>query len=77
MGTTLWKKTYSSFKHVLHSYGFHLVSMYKYEIGNCLFDFIYYLLVNHLSFLQLKQNNMAHLSERLLLNTTKAQQCHI
>jgi hypothetical protein len=45
--------------------------MYKYEIGNCLFDFISYLLNNHLSYFQLKQNNMAHLNECLLLDTKK------
>jgi hypothetical protein len=61
----------SSFERVLHSYGFHLVSTYKYEIGNCLFDFISYLLDNHLSSLELKQNNMAHLNQCLLLNTKK------
>ncbi len=51
----------SSSEHVLHSYGLHVVSTYQYEIGNCLFDFISYLLDNHLSFLELRQNNMAHL----------------
>jgi hypothetical protein len=51
----------SSFEHVLHSYGLHVVSTYKYEISNCLFDFISYLLDNHLSSLELRQNNMAHL----------------
>ncbi len=45
----------SSFEHVLHSYGLHLVSTSKYEIGNCLFDFISYLLDKHLSFIELKQ----------------------
>jgi hypothetical protein len=53
----------SSFEHVLHSYGLHLVSTYKYEIGNCLFDFISYLWDNHLSFLELRQNYMAHLKQ--------------
>jgi hypothetical protein len=77
MGTTLSNLVDSSFEHVLHSYGFHLVWMYKYEIGNCLFDYIYYLLDNDLSFLQLKQNNVAHLNECLLLNIEKTQQCHI
>jgi len=51
----------SSFEHVLHSYDLHLVSTYKYEIDNYLFDFIFYLLGNHLSSLELRQNNMAHL----------------
>jgi TRAP-type mannitol/chloroaromatic compound transport system permease small subunit len=40
----------SSCEQVLHSYGFHLVSAYKYEISNCLFDYIY-LLDTHLSLL--------------------------
>jgi hypothetical protein len=67
----------SSFEHVLHSYDLHLVSTYKYEIGNYLFGFISYLLDNHLSTLELKQNNMAHLNQCLLLNIEKAQQCCI
>ncbi len=67
----------SSFEHVLHSYGFHLVSTYKYEINNYLFYSIFYLLNNHLSSLGLKQNNMAHLNQHLLLNTKKVQQCRI
>jgi hypothetical protein len=67
----------SSFEHVLHSYGLHLFSTYKYEIGNCFFDFISYLLSNHLSSFELRQNNMAHLHQCLLLNTEKIQQCHI
>jgi hypothetical protein len=32
---------------------------------------------NHLSSFELKQNNMAHLSQCLLLNTKKAQQFYI
>ncbi len=60
-------ETFLSFKHVLHSYVLHLVSTYKYEISNCLFDSIFYLL----SFLQLRQNNMTHLNECLLFNTKK------
>jgi hypothetical protein len=58
----------SSFQHVLHSYGLHFVSTYKYEIGNCFFESIYYLLDNHLSSLELKQNNIAYLNQCLLLN---------
>jgi hypothetical protein len=58
----------SSFEHVLHLYGLHLVSTYKYELGNYIFDFIFDLLDNHLSFLESKQNNMAHLNQCLLLN---------
>jgi hypothetical protein len=76
METRLLNLVDSSFEYILHSYGLHLVSTYKYEIGNCLFDFISYLLDNYLSSLKLKQNNMAHLSQCLLLNTKNAQQCH-
>jgi hypothetical protein len=52
----------SSFEHVLHSYGLHFVSTYKYEIGNYLFDYVSHLLDNQLSSLELRQNNMAHLN---------------
>ncbi len=51
----------SSFEHVLHSYGLHVVSTYKYEIGYCLFDSISYLWDNHLSYLELRQNNMTYI----------------
>jgi hypothetical protein len=44
----------SSFEHVLHSYGLHVVLTYKYEIGNCLFYYISYLFNNHLSSLELR-----------------------
>ncbi len=37
METPLLNLVDSSFEHVLHSYGLHLVSTYKYEIGNCFF----------------------------------------
>jgi len=67
METPLLNFVDSSFEHVLHSYGLHLVSTYEYEICNCLFDFIFYLLDNHLSCLKLRQNNMAHLNQFLLL----------
>jgi hypothetical protein len=67
METTLSNLVDPSFEHVLHSYGLCLVSTYKYEISNYLFYFIYYLLDNHLSYLQLRQNSMAHLNESLLL----------
>jgi hypothetical protein len=63
----------SSFEHVLHSYGFHLISTYTYEVGNYFFDSIFYWLENQLSFLQVKQNSMTHLSQISLLNTKKAQ----
>jgi hypothetical protein len=59
METPLLNLVHSSFEYVLHSYSLHLVSTYKYEIGNCLFDSISYLLDNHLSSLQLRPNNMA------------------
>ncbi len=77
METSLLNLVDSSFKHVLHSYGLHLVSTYKYEINNCPFNFISYSLDNHLSSLELRQNNMAHLNQCLLLNIVKAQQCRI
>jgi hypothetical protein len=32
----------SSFEHVLHPYGFHLISTYTYEVGNYFFDSIFY-----------------------------------
>ncbi len=41
METTLSNLVDLSLEHVLHSYGFHLVSKYKCEIGNWLFDFIF------------------------------------
>jgi hypothetical protein len=69
METHLLNLVDSSFEHVLHSYDLHLVSTYKYEISNYLLDFISYLLDNHLSSIELKQNNMAHLNRCLLLNT--------
>jgi len=53
----------SSFEHALHSYGLHLASTYKYEIGNYLFDFISYLWDNHLSSLELRQNYKANLKQ--------------
>jgi hypothetical protein len=77
METPLLNLFDSSFEHLLHSYGLHLVSTYKYEIGNYLIDFIFYLLDNHLSSLELRQNNMAHLNQCLLLYIEKTQQCHI
>jgi len=58
-----------SCEHVLHSYDLHLVSTYKYETSNCLLDSLFYLLDNHLSSIELKQNNMAHLNRCLLWNT--------
>jgi hypothetical protein len=73
METPLLNVVDSSFENVLHSYGLHLVSRYKYEIRNCLFDFIFYLLDNQLSSLKLKQNNMVHLNQCLLLNKEKTQ----
>jgi len=66
--TTLSNLVDPSFEHVVDSYGLFLVSTYKYEISNCLFYLIYYLLDNHFSSFQLKQNNMTHLNQCLLLN---------
>jgi hypothetical protein len=67
----------SSFEHVLHSHGLHLVRTYKYEIRNYFYIFLLYLLDNDLSSLELRQNKMAHLNQCLLLNTKKTQQCRI
>jgi hypothetical protein len=64
----------SSFEHVLHSYGLHLVSTYKYELSNWLFNSISYLLDNHLSSFEFRQNNTTHLNQCLLLHTKKVQQ---
>jgi hypothetical protein len=71
METPLLNFVDSTFEHVLHSYGLHLVSTYKYEIGNCFFLSISYFLDNHLSSLQLRKNSMAHLNQCLLLNIEK------
>jgi hypothetical protein len=56
----------SSFKHALRSYDLCLVLTYEYEISIFLKNYI--LLDNQLSFLQVRQNNMAHLNQCLLLN---------
>jgi len=50
METPLSNLVDSSFKHVLHSYGFHLISTYKYEIGNFFFilHIIYWIIIYHL-----------------------------
>jgi hypothetical protein len=71
METLLLNIVDSSFEHVLHSYGRLIISTHKYEIKNCLFYFISYLLDNHLSSFQLEQNNMARLNQCSLLNTKK------
>jgi hypothetical protein len=52
METPLLNLVDSSFKHVLHLYGLQLISTYKYEICNCVFYYIYYLLDNHLSYFE-------------------------
>jgi len=71
METSLLNLVDSWFEHVLHSYDLHLISTYKYEICNCIFDYISYLLDNHLSSFELRKNNMAHLNQCLLLNIIK------
>jgi hypothetical protein len=58
----------SSFEHILHWYGRHLVSIWKYEIGKKKLDSRTYLLNNHLSSFELRQNNMVDLNQCLLLN---------
>ncbi len=40
---------HSSFEHLIHLYGLHVVSTYKYKVDKCLFDFIFYLLNNRSS----------------------------
>jgi hypothetical protein len=50
-----------SFNDVLFSSNFRLVSTYKYDVGNCLFDFIFYLLKSSLTSLQIKENSMQYL----------------
>jgi len=65
----------SSFEHVLHSYGLHLVSTYKYEIGNCLFDFISYLLDKNLSFIEFLKNGT--FKSMFIIAYRKTQQCHV
>jgi uncharacterized protein (DUF934 family) len=49
-----------SFNDVLSSNNLHLVSTYKYDVGNCLFDSISYLLKCSLTSLQIRQNNMQY-----------------
>jgi hypothetical protein len=61
METTSLNLVDSSFEHVLHSYSLHVVLTYKYEIGSCLFDSISYLLDNHLSSFELRENSMAYI----------------
>ncbi len=64
-----------SFNDVLSSSNFHLVSTYKYDVGNYLFDSIFYLLKCSLTSLQIKQNSMQYLKQCLTLNTQKTQEC--
>ncbi len=47
METPLLNLIDSLFEHVLHSYGLHLVSTYKYEISKKTIDSIFYLLDTH------------------------------
>jgi hypothetical protein len=61
-----------SFEHALHSYDLHLVPTYKIWNRQFLFYFIFYLLDNHLSSFELRQNNKAHINQCLLLNIGKA-----
>ncbi len=76
METILSNLVDSSFEHVLYSCGFCLISTYKYEITTLFFSKSY-LLDTHLSYLQLRQNSMAHVNQCLLLNTKETQQCYI
>lgn len=61
---------HSLFEHLLHSYNLHLVSTYKYEVGNCLFNFISYLLNNQLSSSS-GTKSYGIFKSMLLLNTKK------
>jgi hypothetical protein len=50
METPLLNLIDSSFEQVLHPYGLHLVSTYKYEISNYLFEYIniiYWIIIYH------------------------------
>jgi hypothetical protein len=64
-----------SFNDVLISSNLCLVSTYKYDVGNCLFAFISYLLKCSLTSLQIKKNSMQYSKQCLTLNTQKTQEC--
>ncbi len=60
-----------SFNDVLSSNNLCLVSTYMYDVGNCLFDSISYLLKCSLTSFQIKQNSMQYLKQCLTLNSQK------
>jgi hypothetical protein len=60
-----------SFDDVLISSNLCLVSTYKYDVGNCIFDSISYLLKCSLTSLQIKQNNMQYLKTMFDIKYTK------
>jgi hypothetical protein len=60
-----------SFNDVVYSCNLHLISSYSYDVGNCLFDSIFYLLEYSLTSLQIRQNNMQYLKECLASTTEK------
>jgi len=60
-----------SFDDVLISSNLCLVSTYKYDVGNCIFDSISYLLKCSLTSLQTKQNNMQYLKTMFDIKYTK------
>ncbi len=62
--------TFASFNDILYLCNFRLVT-YNYEVDNCLFDSISYLLKYLLTSFQIKQNNIQHLIECLTLHTQK------
>jgi hypothetical protein len=66
-----------SFNDVLSSSNICLVLTYKYDVSNCLFDSISYLLKSSLTSLQINNNNMQYLKQCLTLNTQKTQACHL
>jgi len=72
METLLLNIVDSLLKPALHSYGLHLILAYKYERGNYFKNIMSYLLDNHLSSLELRQNNMAH-SNKFIIEYRKTQ----
>jgi hypothetical protein len=75
-----WLPMYVWGRHIYHlnMYYIHMVFFwFQHTNMKYVFKFISYLLNNHLSSFQLRQNSMAHLNECVLLNIKKTQQCLI
>jgi hypothetical protein len=66
METPLLNIVDSSLGPALQSYGLHIILTYKYERSNYFKNFMFYLLDNHLSYLELRQNNITHSNQCLL-----------